>query len=137
MTLRPKTRGDCQVEGLCPFVGCRHHIFIDATANALHSSRKLAISRRVRAVVFEPWAEAVAENVAEAAHTCSLDIADEGTHTLTQVGAILGVTRERVRQIEDKALAKLAKLRGLGLELREAHQETADANSRSGALADE
>lgn len=42
----------------------------------------------------------------------------EGPHTLEQTGRLLGITRERVRQIQEKAVAKL---RGLGAieELRE------------------
>jgi hypothetical protein len=32
--------------------------------------------------------------------TCALDVADRGGITLEQTGAILGVTRERVRQLE-------------------------------------
>lgn len=35
----------------------------------------------------------------------------EGPHTLEQTGTLLGITRERVRQIQERALAKL---RGLG-----------------------
>jgi RNA polymerase primary sigma factor len=39
-----------------------------------------------------------------------LDIVDRrGEMTLAEVGDLLGVSRERVRQIEEKALGKLAK----------------------------
>jgi RNA polymerase sigma factor (sigma-70 family) len=40
--------------------------------------------------------------------------------TLEQVGEHLGVTRERIRQIESKALAKLRRSRGMR-ELKEAY----------------
>jgi hypothetical protein len=36
--------------------------------------------------------------------SCCLDVADRGSQTLEQVGEILGITRERVRQIEERAL---------------------------------
>ncbi len=38
---------------------------------------------------------------------CSLELADEGARTLEQISAILGITRERVRQIETRALGRL------------------------------
>jgi hypothetical protein len=40
---------------------------------------------------------------------CSLDIADEGEKTLEAVGEIIGVTRERVRQIAMEAFRKLGR----------------------------
>jgi len=40
-------------------------------------------------------------------HSCALDVAAEGDHTLEYVAAMIGVTRERARQIEQTALAKL------------------------------
>lgn len=39
--------------------------------------------------------------------TCTLDLADQGGLTLEEVGTLLGVTRERIRQIEHLALRKL------------------------------
>lgn len=42
-------------------------------------------------------------------HSCTLDAADEGGMTLEDVGNILGLTRERIRQIEVLALRKLNK----------------------------
>jgi hypothetical protein len=39
--------------------------------------------------------------------TCALDLAERGGMTLDQVGALLNMTRERARQIENAALAKM------------------------------
>lgn len=41
--------------------------------------------------------------------TCCLDVAARGEETLDAVGKILGVTRERIRQIEAAALTRLRK----------------------------
>lgn len=38
---------------------------------------------------------------------CALEVAAEGAHTLEQVALVLGMSKERVRQIEESALAKL------------------------------
>lgn len=40
---------------------------------------------------------------------CSLDVAEVGPQTLETVGALFGVTRERIRQIEASAVSKLKK----------------------------
>jgi hypothetical protein len=90
---RPRTRGHC-TEGLrpCPFVACRHHLALDVTS---------AGGIQVNA----PGGEL--EGMAE---TCALDVADRGGQTLEQVSEVLGVVRERVRQIEIEALARLRKL---------------------------
>ena len=41
------------------------------------------------------------------AETCSLDVADRGGITLEEVGAILNLTRERIRQVEVRGLSKI------------------------------
>jgi hypothetical protein len=40
--------------------------------------------------------------------SCALDVADQGGSTLAEIGVALGVTRERVRQIQVKGLRHLA-----------------------------
>ncbi len=43
-------------------------------------------------------------------HTCALDVADQGGVTLEEVGDLMGITRERIRQIEFMASRKIAKM---------------------------
>lgn len=46
-------------------------------------------------------------------HSCALDVADEGEHTLEEVAEIMNLSRERIRQLEWRALRKLRYLRVL------------------------
>lgn len=90
---RPRTRGDCQGGPRpCPFVGCRHHNALDVTH--MGGGNQVTLHR-------EP------EDL-PAGDSCSLDVADRGAHTLEETAQVLGVVRERVRQIEASALRKLA-----------------------------
>ena len=43
----------------------------------------------------------------ELEHTCALDVADKQGITLEEVGEIMNLTRERVRQLEARGLVKL------------------------------
>jgi hypothetical protein len=94
---KPQTRSEC-VEGIrpCPFVSCKHHLYLDV------SSRTGAI--KLNFPDLEVW---------EMTETCALDIADRGGTTLEEVGAIMNLTRERIRQVEVKALAKLDALQDM------------------------
>ena len=47
------------------------------------------------------------EHRLEPKRDCSLDVAREGPRTLEEVAAIIGVSAERVRQIEERAFEQL------------------------------
>lgn len=97
---RPRTRGEC-ADGPrpCPWVGCRHHLYMDVS----EVTGSITVNR--------PGVEL--EDLAE---TCSLDVADRTELKLAEVGVLMDVTRERVRQIEARALVKLqARLKRRGV----------------------
>lgn len=87
---RPATRADCEKgERPCPFLSCRFHLYLDVTSAG--------------GITFNfPDLE-----LHEMAETCALDVAERGGAILADVGSLMNVTRERVRQIEAKAAAKL------------------------------
>ena len=88
---KPKTRADCKdMERPCPYISCKHHLYIDV--HPVRGSIKLNFPD------VEVW---------EMTETCALDIADRGGITLEEVGEIMNLTRERVRQVETAGLAKL------------------------------
>ncbi len=88
---RPRTRKEC-AHGIrpCPFVSCRHHLYLDV--NEEKGSLKLNFPD------LEVW---------ELPETCSLDVSDRGGMTLEEVGDIMNLTRERIRQVEVRGLDKL------------------------------
>jgi hypothetical protein len=91
---KPRTRADCaNAPRPCPYVSCKHHLYIDVSA------RTGAI--KLNFPDLEVW---------EMVESCALDVADRGGATLEDVGAIMNLTRERIRQLEVKALAKLSAL---------------------------
>lgn len=90
----PATRGECQWGFRpCPFVSCKHHLYLDV------SPRTGAI--KLNFPDLEVW---------ELPESCALDVADRHGATLEDVGAIMNLTRERVRQIEVRALTKIEAL---------------------------
>lgn len=91
---RPRTRGEC-IDGPrpCPWVSCRHHLYLDVGKNAGRLKFNFPD--------LEPG---------ELAESCALDVADRGGETLERVAERMNLTRERVRQIESRALAKVGPL---------------------------
>ncbi len=88
---RPENRSECR-DGVrpCPFVACKHHLYLDV--NPVTGSIKINFPD------IEVW---------EMAETCALDIAERGGLTLEEVGTIMNLTRERIRQVEVSGLEKL------------------------------
>ncbi len=88
---RPRSRADCASGPRpCMFISCKHHLYLDV--NPATGSIKLNFPDK------EVW---------ELADTCALDVADRGGITLEEVGAIMNLTRERIRQVETRGLQKL------------------------------
>lgn len=88
---RPQTRGECRdLPRPCPFIACRHNLWSDVDERG-------GIVLRVEAVVQT---------------NCALDFVDDNPDgmTLDDVGKICGLTRERIRQIEEAATRKLGHL---------------------------
>lgn len=94
---KPRKREECVGgERPCPYVSCKYHLYLDV------SPRTGAI--KLNFPDLEVW---------EMNETCALDVADRGGTTLEDVGAIMNLTRERIRQVEVRALAKLEALRDM------------------------
>ncbi len=88
---RPRSRADCaSAPRPCMFISCKHHLYLDV--NPETGSIKLNFPDK------EVW---------ELDETCALDVADRGGITLEEVGAIMNLTRERIRQVETRGLSKL------------------------------
>lgn len=79
---RPKKRKDCP-KGVCPWVGCRYHLYLTVTQSG--------------EVYVDP------RGLDGMPYTCALTAAEEGPLTLEETGSLMGVTREYVRQLAEKA----------------------------------
>jgi len=91
---RPRSRADCaQGPRPCMFIACKHHLYLDV--NPSTGSIKLNFPDK------EVW---------ELEETCALDVADRGGITLEEVGSIMNLTRERIRQVETRGLARLREI---------------------------
>ena len=92
---RPRTYDECCAVGLgtrvpCPFVSCKHHLYLEVNQR----SGSIALHR--------PDVEVV-----DMEHTCDRAVTDEGGAQLDRIAVAMGLTRERVRQLEERALRKI------------------------------
>jgi len=88
---RPVSREECRGEARpCPWVACKHHLYLDVNPETG--------SIKINFPDLEPW---------ELKDTCALDVAERGGITLEEVGEIMNLTRERIRQVEVRGLLKL------------------------------
>ena len=88
---RPRSRAECaNGPRPCMFVSCKHHLYLDVNPDT--GSIKLNFPDK------EIW---------ELGETCALDVANRGGITLEEVGSIMNLTRERIRQVETRGLLKL------------------------------
>ena len=88
---RPTSREECRGEARpCPWVACKHHLYLDVNPETG--------SIKINFPDLEPW---------ELKDTCALDVAERGGITLEEVGEIMNLTRERIRQVEVRGLLKL------------------------------
>ncbi len=88
---RPRTREDCgSGPRPCPYVSCKYNLFVDV--NPKTGSVKMNFPDK---------------ELEELDDTCALDVADRAGITLEEVGVIMNLTRERVRQLETRGLTKL------------------------------
>ncbi len=88
---RPKNRSDCVSSPRpCVFVSCKFNLYLDV--NPETGSIKLNFPDK------EIW---------ELEYTCALDVAEKGGITLEEVGEIMNLTRERIRQVETRGLEKV------------------------------
>jgi hypothetical protein len=89
---RPTTRAECASGPRpCPYVSCRYHLYLEVSPRT--GSLKLNFPD------LEVW---------ELTESCSLDVAERGAQSTEHLGALLNLTPERARQLEQNALRAVA-----------------------------
>jgi hypothetical protein len=92
---RPPSRAACKdVPRPCPFVTCRYNLYLDVRGDGV---------LRINFPDREPE---------EMLASCALDLAEDGPRTLDAVAGLMGMSKERARQIEASAMQKLQKALG-------------------------
>ena len=106
---RPKSYADCEQHDRgtkhtpCAFVSCAYHLALDVNEDTG------AIKLNFPAALDEDGAL----DVTAMPETCALRVAERDGLTLEEVGELMNLSRERVRQIEARTLAALAAINEL------------------------
>lgn len=100
----PVLRAECKdTPRPCPHVSCKHHLYLDVS---LHTGS-----------LKYNFPDVDVDAMDQLPATCALDVAERGGVTLEELGAIMNLTRERIRQIEVKAIVKVrVELERLGID---------------------
>ena len=87
---RPPNRSICE-QGVrpCPYVSCRYNLYLDVRGDGV---------LRINFPNLEPD---------EMIASCALDMSEDGPRTLDQVASLMGMSKERARQLESAAFEKL------------------------------
>lgn len=133
---RPTVRSECENGPRpCPWVGCKYHLYLDVQKNGNITSRwpgfvnslcdppkefkndefprRITVKRNPFSgkIIYCEQAEDIhMANLMYMPETCALDVASRAPITLSEVGKILNVSRERVRQVEFSALKKAKRI---------------------------
>ena len=109
-TERPRTWGECLERALgtasrpCGYLRCKHNLLVDVDGRT--GSYKVTWPHLASGSYGDEYG-------AYPQHTCALRVAEQGGLTLDEIGSVMNLTRERVRQIETKALYALRSLSDL------------------------
>lgn len=88
---KPRSRTECaNVPRPCPFVSCRYNLYLDVRNDGV---------LRVNFPDREPD---------EMTASCTLDLAVDGPRTLDAIAALMGMSKERARQLEASGLREVA-----------------------------
>jgi len=118
---RPKTRGDCaRVPRPCPYVACKYTLYLD-------------VSETGSIILNFPHLEP-GEMPPE--QSCALDLAERGAMTLEDIAVVTNLTRERIRQVELKALVRRARPAAIEMGLGPDDAAALGARHRVGPSAD-
>jgi len=112
---RPRTRGDCaQVPRPCPYVACKYSLYLDVSSTG---------SIILNFPHLEP-------GQMPAEQSCALDLAERGPMTLEYIAVVTNLTRERIRQVELKALTRRGRSAAVALGLGPENQTPAETKSQ-------